>query len=47
MSEEPQIVKDNKGDGTWIDFWVICDTTDTGGDHFLWLSYSLPMHGQR
>ncbi|MFJ8468987.1 non-reducing end alpha-L-arabinofuranosidase family hydrolase [Streptomyces swartbergensis] len=28
MSEEPQIVKDNKGDGTWIDFWVICDTTD-------------------
>ncbi|WP_370880986.1 non-reducing end alpha-L-arabinofuranosidase family hydrolase [Streptomyces africanus] len=28
MSEEPQIVKDNKGDGTWIDFWVICDTTN-------------------
>ncbi|UOB08337.1 RICIN domain-containing protein [Streptomyces sp. HP-A2021] len=28
MSEEPQIVKDNKGKGTWIDFWVICDTTD-------------------
>ncbi|MFF5523211.1 non-reducing end alpha-L-arabinofuranosidase family hydrolase [Streptomyces coeruleorubidus] len=27
MSEEPQIVKDNKGKGTWIDFWVICDTT--------------------
>ncbi|WP_306504276.1 non-reducing end alpha-L-arabinofuranosidase family hydrolase [Streptomyces sp. YU58] len=28
MSEEPQIVKDNKGKGTWIDFWVICDTAD-------------------
>jgi hypothetical protein len=28
MSEEPQIVKDNKGKGTWIDFWVICDTTN-------------------
>ncbi|MEY9996517.1 hypothetical protein ABIE67_008549 [Streptomyces sp. V4I8] len=28
MSEEPQIVKDNKGDGTWIDFWVICDTAN-------------------
>ncbi|MER5301796.1 non-reducing end alpha-L-arabinofuranosidase family hydrolase [Streptomyces lasiicapitis] len=27
ISEEPQVVKDNKGDGTWIDFWVICDTT--------------------
>ncbi|MET9680602.1 non-reducing end alpha-L-arabinofuranosidase family hydrolase [Streptomyces coeruleorubidus] len=28
VSEEPQIVKDNKGKGTWIDFWVICDTAD-------------------
>ncbi|MCX5206314.1 non-reducing end alpha-L-arabinofuranosidase family hydrolase [Streptomyces sp. NBC_00237] len=28
MSEEPDIVKENKGDGTWIDFWVICDSAN-------------------
>ncbi|MFD3655282.1 non-reducing end alpha-L-arabinofuranosidase family hydrolase [Streptomyces sp. NPDC058620] len=26
ISQEPPIVTHNKGDGTWIDFWVICDT---------------------
>lgn len=26
-ASEPQIVRDNKGAGGWIDFWVICDTT--------------------
>lgn len=28
ISQEPPIVTQNKGDGTWIDFWVICDTAD-------------------
>jgi endo-1,4-beta-xylanase len=27
-SAEPAIVTQNKGSGTWIDFWVICDTTN-------------------
>lgn len=25
---EPPVVTQNKGDGTWIDFWVICDTVN-------------------
>jgi hypothetical protein len=25
MSQEPDIVKQNKGNGIWLDFWVICD----------------------
>ncbi|MGW5174119.1 non-reducing end alpha-L-arabinofuranosidase family hydrolase [Streptomyces sp. NPDC004082] len=25
ISQEPAVVSQNKGDGTWIDFWVICD----------------------
>ncbi|TQE33959.1 glycosyl hydrolase family 62 [Streptomyces ipomoeae] len=25
---EPPIVTANKGDGAWLDFWTICDTTD-------------------
>ncbi|MEU1933277.1 non-reducing end alpha-L-arabinofuranosidase family hydrolase [Streptomyces coeruleorubidus] len=25
---EPPIVTENKGDGTWLDFWTICDRTD-------------------
>lgn len=28
MSEEPDIVKQNKGEGGWIDFWVICDSAN-------------------
>ncbi|WP_406483432.1 non-reducing end alpha-L-arabinofuranosidase family hydrolase [Streptomyces sp. NBC_01615] len=28
ISQEPPIVTQNKGNGTWIDFWVICDTTN-------------------
>ncbi|WP_328993585.1 non-reducing end alpha-L-arabinofuranosidase family hydrolase [Kribbella sp. NBC_01245] len=28
IATEPDIVRENKGDGTWIDFWVICDTTN-------------------
>ncbi|QGZ52476.1 alpha-L-arabinofuranosidase [Streptomyces sp. QHH-9511] len=28
LSQEPPIVTQNKGDGTLIDFWVICDTTN-------------------
>ncbi|MFC0842517.1 non-reducing end alpha-L-arabinofuranosidase family hydrolase [Streptomyces noboritoensis] len=28
ISQEPPIVTQNKGPGTWIDFWVICDTSD-------------------
>ncbi|MFF3663847.1 non-reducing end alpha-L-arabinofuranosidase family hydrolase [Streptomyces olivochromogenes] len=28
ISQEPPIVSQNKGNGTWIDFWVICDTAD-------------------
>jgi hypothetical protein len=28
IAQEPPIVTQNKGDGTWIDFWVICDTAD-------------------
>ncbi|WP_158853326.1 non-reducing end alpha-L-arabinofuranosidase family hydrolase [Saccharothrix deserti] len=28
MSEMPDIVQQNKGDGTWIDYWVICDSAN-------------------
>ncbi|MFD8500097.1 non-reducing end alpha-L-arabinofuranosidase family hydrolase [Amycolatopsis sp. NPDC059657] len=28
IAQEPAIVTQNKGDGTWIDFWVICDAAD-------------------
>ncbi|TDD61038.1 alpha-L-arabinofuranosidase [Kribbella antibiotica] len=28
IAQEPDIVRQNKGDGTWIDFWVICDTAN-------------------
>ncbi|WP_433019677.1 non-reducing end alpha-L-arabinofuranosidase family hydrolase [Kribbella sp. CA-294648] len=28
IAQEPEIVRQNKGDGTWIDFWVICDTAN-------------------
>ncbi|MEE1940060.1 non-reducing end alpha-L-arabinofuranosidase family hydrolase [Streptomyces sp. TRM 70361] len=28
MSAEPAIVTRNKGDGHWLDFWVICDAAD-------------------
>ncbi|MFC9691245.1 non-reducing end alpha-L-arabinofuranosidase family hydrolase [Kribbella sp. NPDC056951] len=28
IAQEPDIVKQNKGDGTWIDFWVICDAAN-------------------
>jgi endo-1,4-beta-xylanase len=28
FAAEPQIVKDNKGSGQWIDFWVICDAAN-------------------
>ncbi|MER6080716.1 non-reducing end alpha-L-arabinofuranosidase family hydrolase [Streptomyces sp. NPDC001833] len=28
IAQEPPIVTQNKGNGTWIDFWVICDTAD-------------------
>ena len=28
IAQEPDIVRQNKGDGTWIDFWVICDTSN-------------------
>ncbi|WUJ57695.1 non-reducing end alpha-L-arabinofuranosidase family hydrolase [Streptomyces mirabilis] len=28
ISQEPPIVTQNKGNGTWIDFWVICDTAN-------------------
>jgi hypothetical protein len=27
FASEPQIVRDNKGTGTWLDFFVICDET--------------------
>ncbi|MFJ8593419.1 hypothetical protein [Streptomyces sp. NPDC093598] len=30
IAQEPPIVTQNKRDGTWIDFWVICDTTQPG-----------------
>ncbi|MFC0623457.1 non-reducing end alpha-L-arabinofuranosidase family hydrolase [Kribbella deserti] len=28
IATEPDIVRENKGDGTWIDFWVICDSAN-------------------
>lgn len=28
MSQMPDIVEDNIGNGHWLDFWVICDSTD-------------------
>ncbi|MER5900006.1 non-reducing end alpha-L-arabinofuranosidase family hydrolase [Streptomyces mirabilis] len=28
ISQAPPIVTQNKGNGTWIDFWVICDTAN-------------------
>lgn len=28
IDQEPAIVQQNKGNGTWIDFWVICDTSN-------------------
>jgi endo-1,4-beta-xylanase len=28
MSSEPPILVENKGDGTWIDFWVVCDSAN-------------------
>lgn len=28
IAQEPAIVTQNKGDGTWIDFWVICDSAN-------------------
>ncbi|GAB2777825.1 non-reducing end alpha-L-arabinofuranosidase family hydrolase [Amycolatopsis magusensis] len=28
IAQEPPIVTQNKGDGTWIDFWVICDSAN-------------------
>ena len=28
MSAEPDIVRQNKGNGHWLDFWVICDTAN-------------------
>ncbi|MGW0707447.1 non-reducing end alpha-L-arabinofuranosidase family hydrolase [Streptomyces sp. NPDC002643] len=28
MSTEPPIVTQNKGNGQWLDFWTICDSTD-------------------
>jgi hypothetical protein len=28
IAQEPDIVRQNKGDGTWIDFWVICDSAN-------------------
>ncbi|HEY8473756.1 MAG TPA: non-reducing end alpha-L-arabinofuranosidase family hydrolase [Natronosporangium sp.] len=28
IAEEPPIVRDNKGPGQWIDFWVICDSAN-------------------
>jgi hypothetical protein len=27
MDQEPDIVRENKGRGGWLDFWVICDAT--------------------
>lgn len=26
-SEQPAIIRDNIGDGYWVDFWTVCDTT--------------------
>ncbi|WHT22773.1 non-reducing end alpha-L-arabinofuranosidase family hydrolase [Crossiella sp. CA-258035] len=28
IAQEPPIVQQNKGDGQWIDFWVICDSAN-------------------
>jgi hypothetical protein len=28
MSSEPSIVTQNKGDGAWLDFWMICDSSN-------------------
>ncbi|WP_345700568.1 non-reducing end alpha-L-arabinofuranosidase family hydrolase [Kitasatospora terrestris] len=28
IANEPAVVTQNKGDGTWIDFWTICDTAN-------------------
>ncbi|MFC7330161.1 non-reducing end alpha-L-arabinofuranosidase family hydrolase [Marinactinospora rubrisoli] len=28
QDEVPPIVEENRGDGTWLDFWVICDTAN-------------------
>ncbi len=28
MSAEPDIVRQNKGNGNWLDFWVICDSAN-------------------
>ncbi len=28
MSSEPAIVTQNKGNGSWLDFWMICDTAN-------------------
>ena len=28
MSSEPSIVTQNKGDGSWLDFWMICDSSN-------------------
>jgi hypothetical protein len=28
IAQEPPIVTENKGDGGWIDFWVICDSAN-------------------
>ena len=28
MSSEPAIVTQNKGNGSWLDFWMICDTSN-------------------
>ncbi|MFJ2558023.1 MULTISPECIES: non-reducing end alpha-L-arabinofuranosidase family hydrolase [unclassified Streptomyces] len=28
MDTEPPVLLENKGDGGWLDFWVICDRTD-------------------
>jgi endo-1,4-beta-xylanase len=28
FDSEPPVLTENKGDGFWLDFWTICDTTD-------------------
>jgi hypothetical protein len=28
FDSEPPVVTENKGNGSWLDFWTICDTTD-------------------
>jgi hypothetical protein len=40
MGSEPAIVTQNKGNGSWLDFWMICDAANWFGTTVIALSDS-------